>query len=116
MGELQGRKAGFKAAVAMIDGDPLKPGKAHKDSKRCQMIVSRELHRRYHERTGIVFNTRYPGCVAETALFRETPKAFQKLSPAFQKYITKCHVTQRLSDERVAMVVADAEIAQSGVH
>jgi protochlorophyllide reductase len=78
--------------------------------------VSRELHRRYHESTGIIFNTLYPGCVADTALFRETPKAFQKLFPIFQKYITKGYVTQELSGERVAMVVADAEFAPSGVH
>jgi protochlorophyllide reductase len=116
LGELQGLDVGFKAPVAMIDGKPFKPGKAYKDSKLCQMIVSRELHRRYHESTGIIFNTLYPGCVADTALFRETPKAFQKLFPIFQKYITKGYVTQELSGERVAMVVADAEFAPSGVH
>lgn len=35
------------------------------------MMTVSELHRRYHEDTGIVFSSMYPGCIAETALFRE---------------------------------------------
>jgi len=116
LGDLQGLEAGFLAPVAMIDGKPFKPGKAYKDSKLCNMIISRELHRRYHESTGIVFNTLYPGCVADTALFRDTPKAFQRLFPWFQKNITKGYVTQELAGERVAQVVAEPAFAQSGVH
>jgi protochlorophyllide reductase len=116
LGDLQGLEAGFKAPVAMIDGKPFKPGKAYKDSKLCNMIMSRELHRRYHDSTGIIFNTLYPGCVADTALFRDTPKAFRVIFPWFQKYITKGYVTQALAGERVAQVVADAEFATSGVH
>jgi len=116
LGDLQGLAAGFKAPVAMIDGKPFKPGKAYKDSKLCNMIVSRELHRRYHDSTGIVFNTLYPGCVADTALFRDTPQAFRTIFPWFQKNITKGYVTQTLAGERVAQVVADPGFAQSGVH
>jgi protochlorophyllide reductase len=116
LGQLQGLEAGFLAPIAMIDGKAFKPGKAYKDSKLCNMIISRELHRRYHQQTGIIFNTLYPGCVADTALFRDTPKAFQTIFPWFQKNITKGYVSQTLSGERVAMVVADAAFAQSGVH
>lgn len=116
LGELRGLEAGFLAPVSMIDGGTFKAGKAYKDSKLCNMIVSRELHRRYHASTGIVFNTLYPGCVADTALFRDTPKAFQRIFPWFQKHITKGYVTQELSGERVAQVVADPEFMQSGVH
>ena len=117
LGDLAGLEAGFRAPVAMIDGKPFKPGKAYKDSKLCNMITSRELHRRYHASTGIVFATLYPGCVADTALFRDTPPLFRTIFPWFQKHITKGYVTQQLSGERVAQVVADAEFAtQSGVH
>jgi len=116
LGNLQGLEAGFRDAVAMIDGKPFKPGKAYKDSKLCNMVISRELHRRYHVETGIVFNTLYPGCVADTALFRDTPKAFQTIFPWFQKNITKGYVTQELAGERVAQVVIDPAFAQSGVH
>ena len=116
LGQLQGLKAGFKAPIAMIDGKPFKPGKAYKDSKLCNMMMSRELHARYHADTGVIFNTLYPGCVADTALFRDTPAAFRTIFPWFQKNITKGYVTQELSGERVAQVVADGGFEQSGVH
>jgi len=116
LGDLEGLEAGFKAPVAMIDGKPFKPGKAYKDSKLCNMIISRELHRRYHASTGVIFNTLYPGCVADTALFRHAPAAFRRIFPWFQKNITKGYVSQQLAGERVAQVVADADFAQSGVH
>jgi protochlorophyllide reductase len=116
LGDLQGLSAGFKAPITMIDGKPFKAGKAYKDSKLCNMMTSRELHRRYHDTTGIVFNTLYPGCVADTPLFRNSYPLFQKIFPWFQKNITKGYVTQELAGERVAQVVADAEFKQSGVH
>jgi protochlorophyllide reductase len=74
------------------------------------------MHRRYHAETGIVFSTLYPGCVADTALFRDTPQAFRTIFPWFQKNITKGYVTQALAGERVAQVVAEEAFAQSGVH
>lgn len=85
LGDLSGLKAGFLAPVAMIDGRPFKPGKAYKDSKLCNMMMSREFHRRYHDSTGIVFNTLYPGCVANTALFRDTPALFRTIFPGSRK-------------------------------
>jgi len=116
LGNLEGLEAGFKAPVAMINNKPFKAGKAYKDSKLCNMIISREMHRRWHEQTGIIFNTLYPGCVADTALFRDTPPLFQKIFPWFQKNITKGYVTQALAGARVAEVVIDDEFARSGVH
>jgi len=116
LGDLQGLKAGFKTPVAMIDGKPFKPGKAYKDSKLCNMMMSREFHSRYHVDTGVVFNTLYPGCVADTALFRDTPQLFRTIFPWFQKNITKGYVTQTLGGERVAQVVADAGFELSGQH
>ena len=86
---MEGLEAGFRAPVAMVNGRPFKAGKAYKDSKLCNMIISRELHRRYHADTGIVFNTLYPGCVADTGLFRNAPTIFQRVFPWFQKNVTK---------------------------
>lgn len=54
----------------MIDGKAFKAATAYKNSTLCNMIMNREFHRRFHQSTGGVFNTLYPGCVAETALFR----------------------------------------------
>ena len=116
LGDFDGLRAGFKAPVTMIDGKPFKPGKAYKDSKLCTMMMSRELHARFHEETGIVFSTLYPGCVADTPLFRNAPVAFQKIFPWFQKNITKGYVSQPLSGDRVAQVVTEAAFAQSGQH
>jgi protochlorophyllide reductase len=116
LGALEGLEAGFPAPVAMIDGKPFKPGKACKDSKPCNMIMSREMHARWHETTGIMFNTLCLGCVADMALFRDAPKAFQAIFPWFQKNIAKGCVTQELAGDRVAQVVIDPQFARSGVH
>ena len=116
LGDLSGFAAGFKEPIAMADGKPFKPGKAYKDSKLCNMITTQELHRRLHDQTGIVFTSLYPGCVADTPLFRNTPRAFQVIFPWFQKNITGGYVSQALAGERVADVVVDPEFAVSGVH
>jgi protochlorophyllide reductase len=116
LGDLSGLAAGFQAPIAMIDGKDFKPGKAYKDSKLACMIMNRELHRRFHAETGIVFNTLYPGCVADTPLFRHAPAAFRTIFPWFQKNITKGYVSQPLAGERTAQVVADKGFEASGVH
>ncbi len=116
LGDLQGLKDGFKAPIAMIDGKPFKAGKAYKDSKLCNMMTIRELDRRFGAQTGIVFNSLYPGCVADTPLFRNAPPLFQKIFPWFQKNITKGYVSQELAGERTAQVIADPGFSQSGVH
>jgi protochlorophyllide reductase len=116
LGDLQGMAQGFKAPIAMIDGKKFKSGKAYKDSKLCNMLTMRELHKRYHESTGIVFNALYPGCVAETALFRNHYSLFQTIFPWFQKNITGGYVTEQLAGERVAQVVADSRYNESGVY
>jgi protochlorophyllide reductase len=116
LGDLKGFEAGFKAPIAMIDGKKFKSGKAYKDSKLCNMLTMRELHRRYHESTGIVFSALYPGCVATTALFRNSYPLFQKIFPWFQKNITGGFVSEELAGDRVAAVVADPEYNKSGVY
>jgi protochlorophyllide reductase len=116
LGNLEGFAAGFQAPVSMIDGKKFEPVKAYKDSKVCNVLTMRELHRRYHDSTGIIFSSLYPGCVADTPLFRNHYPLFQKLFPLFQKYITGGYVSQELAGERVAEVVADPEFKQSGAY
>jgi protochlorophyllide reductase len=116
LGDFEGLAAGFRSPVAMIDGKAFKAGKAYKDSKLCMMMMSREFHIRHHQATGVAFSTLYPGCVADTPLFRNAPPLFQKVFPWFQKNITKGYVSQPLSGERVAQVVAEPGFAVSGVH
>jgi protochlorophyllide reductase len=116
LGNLQGFMAGFQEPITMINGKEFKSGKAYKDSKLCNVLTMRELHRRYHQLTGITFNSLYPGCVADTPLFRNHYPLFQFLFPLFQKNITGGYVTQELAGERVAAVVADPEFKKSGVY
>ena len=116
LGDLKGFADGFKAPIAMADGKKFEPVKAYKDSKVCNVLTMRELHRCYHDSTGITFTSLYPGCVADTPLFRNHYPLFQKLFPLFQKNITGGYVSQELSGERVAMVVADPEYKQSGAY
>ena len=85
LGDLSGFAQGFKAPIAMASGKKFKPGKAYKDSKLCNMITSLELHRRFHGSTGISFSSLYPGCVADTPLFRNSLPAFQKISPGSRR-------------------------------
>jgi len=116
LGDLSGFDRGFLQPISMASGKAFKPGKAYKDSKLCNMITTQELHRRLHEETGITFTSLYPGCVADTPLFRNTPKAFQTIFPWFQKNITGGYVSQSLAGERVAAVVASPDFSEAGVH
>lgn len=116
LGDLEGMKAGFREPYSMIDGKKFEPVKAYKDSKVCNILTMRELHKRYHESTGIVFNSLYPGCVATTALFRNHYRLFQVLFPFFQKYVTGGFVSEELAGERVAAVVDEPQYAKSGVY
>lgn len=116
LGELKGLEAGFKEPFSMIDGKKFEPVKAYKDSKVCNVLTMRELHRRYYESTGITFSSLYPGCVATTALFRNHYPLFQKIFPLFQKYVTGGFVSEELAGERVAEVVAEPVYRQSGAY
>ena len=59
------------AQISMFDGYNFDGAKAYKDSKLCLMMLSNLLHDRYHRQTGIAFSAIYPGCIAESPLFRE---------------------------------------------
>jgi protochlorophyllide reductase len=116
LGKFEGFEAGFKDPISMADGKAFEPVKAYKDSKVCNVLTMLELHRRFHDSTGITFSSLYPGCVADTPLFRNHYPLFQKLFPLFQKYVTKGYVSQELAGERVAAVLADPEYKQSGAY
>jgi protochlorophyllide reductase len=82
----------------------------------CNMHTIREMHKRYHDSTGVTFSTLYPGCIAETGLFRNHVKAFQLLFPAFQKNITQGYVSEDEAGRRLAAVVGDPAYNKSGVY
>lgn len=70
----------------------------------CNMLTVRELHRRLHDSTGVTFSSLYPGCIAETGLFRNHIPLFRTLFPPFQKYITKGYVSEDEAGKRLAQV------------
>ncbi len=115
LGDLAGFEQGFLSPISMANGKKFKPGKAYKDSKLCNMITVQELAKRYSPEK-IICNSLYPGCVANSKLFRNTPWIFRLLFPLFQKYITRGYVTEKLAGQRVASVATDSDLFQSGVH
>ncbi|KAL3848866.1 hypothetical protein ACJIZ3_010748 [Penstemon smallii] len=118
LGDLRGLAVGLNGVGTspMIDGGEFDGAKAYKDSKVCNMLTMQEFHRRYHEETGITFASLYPGCIAETGLFREHIPLFRTLFPPFQKYITKGYVSEEVAGKRLAQVVSDPSLSKSGVY
>jgi NAD(P)-dependent dehydrogenase (short-subunit alcohol dehydrogenase family) len=78
--------------------------KAYKDSKLCLMMMANILHDKYHKQTGIAFSSIYPGCIAESPLFREKRPWFRKNFPIFMKYITGGFVGEEEAGMRLFQV------------
>ncbi|XP_015082138.1 protochlorophyllide reductase [Solanum pennellii] len=118
LGDLRGLSGGLNSlnCSPMIDGGEFDGAKAYKDSKVCNMLTMQEYHRRFHEETGIAFASLYPGCIAETGLFRNHIPLFRTLFPPFQKYITKGYVSEEEAGKRLAQVVRDPSLSKSGVY
>lgn len=116
LGNLQGLEAGARNPIAMADGKPFFGAKAYKDSKVCNMMTVSQLHERYHESTGITFSSMYPGCIAETALFREKRSWFRKAFPWFMKYVTGGYVGMEEAGDRLAQVIDDPNCSKSNVY
>jgi protochlorophyllide reductase len=116
LGNLSGFEKGAKQPVAMADGKPFFGAKAYKDSKVCNMMTVSQLHERYHEKTGISFSSMYPGCIAETALFREKRPWFRKAFPWFMKYVTGGYVGMEEAGERLAQIFDDEQCLKSNVY
>lgn len=116
LGNLQGLEAGGTNPIAMADGKPFFGAKAYKDAKVCNMMTVSELHNRYHDSTGIIFSSMYPGCIAETALFREKRTWFRKAFPWFMKYVTGGYVGEIEAGERLAQVVDDPQCNKSNIY
>jgi protochlorophyllide reductase len=80
------------------------------------MMTVSELHKRYHKDTGIVFSSMYPGCIAETNLFREKRVWFRKVFPWFMKYVTGGYVNEEEAGQRLMQCIDDPKCSKSGVY
>jgi protochlorophyllide reductase len=116
--ELSGFESGFKDPVCMADGYAFDGAKAYKDSKLCLMMLSNVLHAKYHKLTGVAFSSIYPGCIAESPLFREKRKWFRKYFPIFMKFITGGFVGEEEAGQRLFQVAHDPRCggSKSGVY
>jgi len=114
---LEGLAQGAKNPISMIDGYNFNGAKGYKDSKLCLMMLSNMLHDKFHRQTGIAFSSIYPGCIAESPLFREKRPWFRKYFPVFMKYVTGGFVTEEEAGQRLFQVMHDPRCGQkSGVY
>eukprot|EP00284_Hemiselmis_tepida_P007049 CAMPEP_0174916086 /NCGR_PEP_ID=MMETSP1355-20121228/1553_1 /TAXON_ID=464990 /ORGANISM="Hemiselmis tepida, Strain CCMP443" /LENGTH=602 /DNA_ID=CAMNT_0016161049 /DNA_START=25 /DNA_END=1834 /DNA_ORIENTATION=- len=113
LGTLEGMKKGM---TTTIDGGEYEPTKAYKESKVCNAIVMREMNKRYAESRGITVNAMFPGCIAESPLFRQKRDWFRWLFPLFQKYVTKQFVEEKEAGRRIADVIDKEELAVGGAY
>ena len=112
-----GNMSGLENKSVMVDGKDYDGAKAYKDAKLMNMMTSLELHRRFHDETGIVFNTMYPGCIVETALFRQKNAWFRNyFFPFLMKYITGGYVSMPEAGDRLAEVITSPKCNESGVY
>lgn len=113
LGELEGMKGGFQSGTRTIDGDSFEPTKSYKDSKVCNVLTMTEMHKRFSA-DGVVTSAVFPGCIAESELFREKRGWFRWFFPLFQKYITRQFVSVEEAGRRVALLAVDPRFADSG--
>lgn len=114
--DLDGLKAGAKNPISMIDGYNFNGAKGYKDSKLCLMMLANILHDKYHRQTNIAFSSIYPGCIAESPLFREKRPWFRKYFPVFMKFITGGFVGEEEAGQRLFQVCHDPRCVKSGVY
>jgi len=117
LGNLEGLRAGGAqtSAMASTPAEKFDGAKAYKDAKALNMMTVLEMHRRFHDETGVVFNSIYPGCIAETNLFREKRQWFRDAFPVFMKTIG-AYVSEAEAGERLAQVIFDPQCTKSGVY
>ncbi|KAI0561017.1 protochlorophyllide oxidoreductase [Gracilaria domingensis] len=115
LGQLEGMLSGFKNMPGTIDGKAFEPTKAYKDSKACNILTMKEMHRRFGS-SGVIFSAIFPGCIAQSDLFREKRAWFRWFFPLFQKYVTKQMVPVEEAGRRVALVASDGRFGDSGTY
>jgi len=79
-------------------------------------MLSNTLHTKFNKISGVSFSSIYPGCIAESSLFREKRKSFRKYFPVFMKYITGGFVSEVEAGQRLFQVVDDPRCSKSGVY
>lgn len=113
LGDLEGMNVGFKSGERTIDGGKYEPTKSYKDSKVCNILTMTELHRRFAA-DGVISSAVFPGCVAESGLFREKRGWFRWFFPQFQRLVTRQFVDVDEAGRRVSLLASDPRFGDSG--
>ena len=119
LGDMSGLAAGLSGDTnknAMIDGERFIGPEAYKDAKLCNILTIKEMNARWHEETGITFSTMYPGCIADSSLFRNHTPTFRFLFPLLQKNLTKGYVSMSEAGGRLASIACDPDYSESGAY
>jgi hypothetical protein len=66
--------------------------------------------------SGVSFSSMYPGCIAESPLFREKRAWFRKYFPLFMKTITGGFVGEHEAGQRLFQLAHDPRCSKSGVY
>jgi len=117
LGQLEGLKLGGNRAseMAASPDEAYNGAKAYKDAKALNMITTLEMHRRFHDSTGVTFTSLYPGCVCDTELFRQKRAWFKEAWPRLMKFIG-AYVSNDEAGERLAQTITDPRCSKSGVY
>jgi hypothetical protein len=79
------------------------------------MLTMREMNKRFGGGK-VLFSSLYPGCIAETGLFRNHVPLFKSLFPVFQKYVTKGYVSEEEAGKRLAQVCVMLLVTMDSQH
>lgn len=86
----------------------------------CNVLMMREMDKRFSS-DGMVVSALFPGCIAESPLFREKRGWFRAGFPVFQKLITKQFVSTAVRNafflfacERESTVIVSAQLLEGG--
>jgi len=117
VGKMEGLKVAGKQKSAMVSStiEKFDGAKAYKDAKALNMMTTLEMHRRYHDQTGIVFSSLYPGCICDSNLFREKREWFRIWWPKLMKAVGS-YVTEAEAGQRLAQTIVDPNCDKSGVY
>jgi len=115
LGDLSGLAAGLgPRTTGMVESGPFEPTKAYKDAKAANVLTMKALSDRYG-RDGVTSVAIFPGCVADSNLFREKRGWFRYVFfPILQKYITRQYVPNDGAGRRVAEVATQGQFSDSG--
>merc|ERR1719262_1747169 len=79
-------------------------------------MTSNMLHERFHRSSDISFSSIYPGCLADSPIFKEKREWFEKHFPAYMEHLTSGFIGEQEAGQRLFQVLHDPRCRKSGTH